>query len=200
MDVGLFRPEPRESWNLPRPSFLYVGRMTVEKDIPAFLRLDPPGSKVVVGDGPLLPALRQGFPDALFTGARFGDDLARAFAGADVLVFPSRTDTFGLSMLESLACGTPVAALPVPGPLDVLTPEVGAMNADLRQAALDALRLDRTSCRAQALRSSWRSCAEVLLQHLRPLDGNPNPPACQFGMEPTGATAADGGAGCNAAP
>ena len=170
VDVQQFQPEPREEWDLARPVFIYVGRVAVEKNIPAFLELELPGTKVVVGDGPMLPSLRRRFPDVVFTGARVGPDLPRAFAGADAFVFPSRTDTFGLVMLESLACGTPVAALPVPGPLDVLAPEVGVISEDLRQAALDALSLDRAACRMHAVRSSWAACAEVFLSHLRPLD------------------------------
>lgn len=166
VDVSLFRPQASDTAGLARPVFLHVGRVAVEKNIPAFLALDLPGSKVVVGDGPLLPALRRQFPDAHFTGAQVGQDLARSFAAADAFVFPSRTDTFGLVMLESLACGTPVAAFPVPGPLDVLTPAVGAMDEDLRAAALAALALDRGACRAHAERSSWRACAETFLGHL----------------------------------
>ena len=115
VDLDLFRPEPREDWGLPRPVFLYVGRVAVEKNIGAFLDLDLPGSKVVVGGGPILSRLRREYPDVLFTGPRYGEALARAYAGADVFVFPSLTDTFGLVLLEALACGTPVAAFPVTG-------------------------------------------------------------------------------------
>ena len=135
MDLDLFRPEPREDWGLPRPVFLYVGRVAVEKNIGAFLDLDLPGSKVVVGGGPILSRLRREHPDVLFTGPRYGEALARAYAGADVFVFPSLTDTFGLVLLEALACGTPVAAFPVTGPIDVLADahgRIGAVNADLR--------------------------------------------------------------------
>ena len=171
MDTGLFQPDPRETWALPRPVFLCVGRVAVEKNLPAFLDLDLPGSKVVVGDGPLLPELRRRYPGVLFTGARHGPDLARSYAGADVFVFPSRTDTFGLVLLESLACGTPVAAYPVPGPLDVVAPDVGVLHADLGVAAVQALRLDRAACRAHAERLSWRSCTELYLRHLVPLWG-----------------------------
>lgn len=169
VDVSLFRPQPRGAVGLPRPVFLYVGRIAIEKNVPAFLELDLPGSKMVVGDGPLLPALRRRFPDAHFTGVRFGEDLARIYAAADVFVFPSRTDTFGLVMLESLACGTPVAAFPVPGPVDVLTPAVGVLDDDLGKAARRALAIDREACRAHAARSSWRACAEKFLGHLEPL-------------------------------
>ncbi len=175
VDTELFRPEDPfgrgERWDLPRPVFLHAGRVAVEKNLPAFLDLDLPGSKVVVGDGPLLPELRRRYPGVRFVGNRAGPSLARAYAGADALVFPSRTDTFGLVMLEALACGTPVAAFPVPGPLDVLTPETGVMREDLRAAALAALRLDRASCRAAAGRRSWQASAEHFFASLVRLRG-----------------------------
>jgi 1,2-diacylglycerol 3-alpha-glucosyltransferase/glucuronosyltransferase len=172
VDLDLFKPEPREDWRLPRPVFLYVGRVAVEKNIGAFLNLDLPGSKVVVGGGPQLASLRRDYPKVTFTGPRFGADLARAYSGADVFVFPSLTDTFGLVILEALACGTPVAAFPVTGPKDVLAGaegRVGAINTDLGQAALEALTADRTACRAHAERYSWHACAELFLSHLMPL-------------------------------
>jgi glycosyltransferase involved in cell wall biosynthesis len=172
VDLTLFKPEPREDWNLPRPIFIYVGRVAVEKNIGAFLDLDLPGSKIVVGGGPRLASLRRDYPSVTFTGPRFGEDLARAYAGADVFVFPSLTDTFGLVILESLACGTPVAAFPVTGPKDVLAGavgRVGAVNTDLRAAALQALHADREACRAHAELYSWRACAELFLSHLMPL-------------------------------
>jgi glycosyltransferase involved in cell wall biosynthesis len=175
VDLALFKPEPREEWNLPRPVFICVGRVAVEKNIGAFLDLDLPGSKVVVGEGPSLARLRRDYPDVLFTGARYGDALARAYAGADVFVFPSRTDTFGLVLLEAMACGTPIAAFPVTGPIDVLADaqaKIGAVNADLRLAALEALTASRAACRAHAERYSWRACAEVFLSHLEPLAGD----------------------------
>ena len=172
VDLDLFRPDPQEDWDLPRPIFIYVGRVAVEKNIGAFLDLDLPGSKVVIGGGPRLASLRREYPAVTFTGPRFGEALARAYAGADVFVFPSLTDTFGLVILEALACGTPVAAFPVTGPKDVLSGaagRVGAVNADLRQAALEALHADRASCRAHAELYSWRTCAELFLSHLMPL-------------------------------
>jgi glycosyltransferase involved in cell wall biosynthesis len=172
VDLELFRPEAREPWGLPKPVFLYVGRVAVEKSINAFLDLDLPGSKVVVGEGPQLPALRRAYPDVAFPGPLHGPALARAYAGADVLVFPSRTDTFGLVLLESLACGTPVAAFPVTGPIDVLAGAqgaVGAINADLRLAALEALKADRAACRLHAEQFGWRACAEKFLAHLVPI-------------------------------
>ncbi len=172
VDLDLFRPEPRAAWDLPRPVFIYVGRVAVEKNISAFLALDLPGSKVVVGGGPQLAELQRDFPRVQFTGPRFGADLAAAYAGADVFVFPSLTDTFGLVILEALACGTPVAAFPVTGPKDVLADAdgvIGAVDADLRQAALDALSADRDACRRHAERFSWRACAELLLRQLVPM-------------------------------
>jgi glycosyltransferase involved in cell wall biosynthesis len=174
VDLELFKPFPREDWDLPRPIFIYIGRVAVEKNIAAFLNLDLPGSKVVVGGGPQLASLRRDYPRVTFTGPRYGEALARAYAGADVFVFPSLTDTFGLVLLESLACGTPVAAFPVTGPKDVLTNsdgKIGSVNADLRVAALDALTADRQACRAHAERYSWRACAEIFLSHLVPLMG-----------------------------
>ena len=172
VDLSVFRPFPREEWPVPRPVFLYVGRISVEKNIAAFLDLDLPGSKVVVGGGPLLEKLKRDYPQVLFPGPRHGAALARAYAGADVFVFPSLTDTFGLVILEALACGTPVAAFPVTGPVDILAGAegvVGVVDTDLRRAALAALHADRALCRAHAERYSWRTCAEMFLAHLVPL-------------------------------
>jgi len=184
VDLALFRPRgeedgPPEDFGVPPPVFLYVGRIAVEKNIRAFLDLDLPGAKVVVGDGPQLAALRRDYPRVLFLGARFGEALARAYAGADVFVFPSLTDTFGLVMLEALACGTPVAAFPVTGPLDVLGAApgaIGAIDSDLRRAALTALQGDRAACRAAAERYSWRACAEGFLGALVGLHAGAVPP------------------------
>ena len=146
---------------------MYVGRVAVEKNLPAFLQLDLPGSKVVVGDGPQLAELRRRFPEVHYTGAKFGAELAAHFATADVFVFPSRTDTFGLVTIESLACGTPVAAYPVPGPLDVIgDAPVGGLNEDLAAAVDTALTRSRATCRAFALRFSWRSTAKLFLENL----------------------------------
>jgi glycosyltransferase involved in cell wall biosynthesis len=172
VDLQLFKPAPREAWDLPRPVFAYVGRVAVEKNIGAFLNLDLPGSKVVVGGGPQLASLQRDYPNVHFTGPRYGEALARAYAGCDVFVFPSLTDTFGLVILESLACGTPVAAYPVTGPKDVLANAdgcIGAVDADLRQAALAALNADRAACRRHAERYSWRACAEMFLSYLVPM-------------------------------
>jgi glycosyltransferase involved in cell wall biosynthesis len=171
VDLALFAPEPREDWELPRPVFLYVGRVAVEKNIRAFLDLELPGSKVVVGGGPQLARLQRDYSAVRFTGPRQGAALARAYAGADVFVFPSLTDTFGLVILEALACGTPVAAFPVTGPKDVLaeaTGKIGAVDGDLRAAAISALNADRHACRAHAERFSWRACAEMFLANLVP--------------------------------
>jgi glycosyltransferase involved in cell wall biosynthesis len=175
VDLDLFKPYPRDAFaHLPGPVFAYVGRVAVEKNIGAFLGLDLPGSKVVVGGGPQLAALLRDYPNVTFTGPQYGEALARSYAAADVFVFPSLTDTFGLVILESLACGTPVAAFPVTGPKDVLIStdgKIGAVNADLRVAALDALTADRDACRRHAERYSWRACAEIFLSHLVPLTG-----------------------------
>lgn len=176
VDTGLFRPfdgDPgfdRDFLGLPRPVFLNVGRVSAEKNLEDFLRLELPGSKVVVGDGPQLADYRARYPGVHFLGYRTGDDLARHFAAADVFVFPSRFETFGLVALESLACGTPVAAYPVPGPLDVIGDRpVGALDEDLRAAALRCLEIDRTACRAFAEGFSWRRCTEEFVANLAPI-------------------------------
>ena len=169
VDAHRFRPGDREEWPWPRPIFLYVGRLAIEKNVARFLSLDLPGSKVVVGDGPERAALEHAYPSAKFLGERRGAALSRAYAGADVFVFPSATDTFGLVLLESLACGTPIAALPVTGPADILAnagPEVGALDIDLRAAALKALGGNRAACRLYAERFSWRACAELFCSNL----------------------------------
>jgi glycosyltransferase involved in cell wall biosynthesis len=171
VDLEAFNPAPREDWNLPRPIFAYVGRVAVEKNLRAFLSLDLPGSKLVVGDGPQREELQRDFPTVHFAGARHGKALARAYAGADVFVFPSRTDTFGLVILEALASGLPVAAYPVTGPLDILGEApvpVGALSEDLRTAALEALQIDRANCRPHAESYSWSSCAQRFLDNLVP--------------------------------
>ena len=169
VDLDAFHPAPREAWDLPRPIFAYVGRVAVEKNLRAFLSLDLPGSKLVVGDGPQRKALEKEFPGAHFAGARHGAALAAAYAGADVFVFPSRTDTFGLVVLEALASGLPVAAYPVTGPMDILgeAPRpVGALDEDLRTACLKALQIDRAHCRPYAEQYSWRACAERFMDNL----------------------------------
>ncbi len=174
VDLQAFHPEPREEWDLPRPIFAYVGRVAVEKNLRAFLDLKLPGSKLVVGDGPQRRKLEREYPDTRFAGERHGAALAAAYAGADVFVFPSRTDTFGLVVLEALASGLPVAAYPVTGPKDILGEAVlpvGALNEDLRQAAMDALRIDRAACRPHAEMYSWTACAARFLDNLVPTGG-----------------------------
>jgi len=177
VDTQLFRPRPecRQAdgpWgDLPRPIFLYVGRVAVEKNIQAFLDLDLPGSKVVVGDGPQLDEMRRKHPEVHFAGARHGEDLACHYAGADVFVFPSRTDTFGLVLLEALASGLPVAAYAVPGPLDVIGDSpAGVLSDDLQQAALRAVTIDPELCRDHALSFSWAASTNQFLDNLRPFE------------------------------
>jgi glycosyltransferase involved in cell wall biosynthesis len=169
VDLARFRPDvapPGQFFQLPRPIQLYVGRLAPEKNVEAFLANRHPGTKVVVGDGPDLESLRARFPEARFLGRLAGEALAACYAGADVFAFPSRTDTFGLVMLEALACGTPVAAFPVSGPLDVLDDSSGAMDADLATAIAAALRLDRGDCLARARGFSWQASADQFLAAL----------------------------------
>ena len=168
VDATLFRPRPGADLGLPRPVFLTVGRLAVEKNIEAFLALDLPGTKVVVGDGPARAELTCRFPDAVFLGVRQGEDLARVYAAADVFVFPSRTDTYGLVLLEALASGVPVAAFPVPGPRDVVGDvSVAVLDQDLRAACLNALALSREECRAFALGKTWEASARCFLANVR---------------------------------
>jgi glycosyltransferase involved in cell wall biosynthesis len=166
VDTALFKPEPDETIDLPRPIFLNVGRVAVEKNLEAFLALDLPGTKVVVGDGPARGALAKKYPKAVFLGIREGKALARIYAAADVFVFPSRTDTFGLVLLEALASGLPVAALPIPGVAAVIgTAPVCVLDHDLRAACLQALRLPRHACRAFAEGWSWDNCTRHFIRH-----------------------------------
>lgn len=163
VDLAAFAPDkafPALYADLPRPIQLYVGRVAVEKNLEAFLRASHPGTKVVVGDGPARAALARAYPEAHFMGTLSGDALAGAYAGADVFVFPSRTDTFGLVMVEALACGTPVAAYPVPGPADVCTDAVACLDEDLGRAIAGALEKRRAECLAHARSFSWRRSAE----------------------------------------
>lgn len=169
VDTELFRPRAERALDLPRPILLSVGRVAVEKNLEAFLTLDVPGTKVVVGDGPQLADYRQRFPEARFLGALQGEDLARIYASADVFVFPSRTDTFGLVLLEALASGVPVAAYPVPGPLDVIGDSgCGCLDEDLGRAVEGALKIPHERCRAHALGYSWQASANQFLDNLRP--------------------------------
>ncbi len=171
VDTALFNPAHRTVPAQPRPVFLYAGRVAVEKNVEAFLKLALPGSKLVIGSGPSLERLRRDYPDVVFLGQLQGVALARHFASADVFVFPSRTDTFGLVVVEALASGTPVAAFPVTGPLDIIgAAPVGVLDEDLRRAALAALALSRDACRRHALQFSWAASADQFLRHLPPLE------------------------------
>jgi glycosyltransferase involved in cell wall biosynthesis len=167
VDVELFRPIPDASLPFERPIWLYVGRVAVEKNIESFLSLELPGTKVVVGEGPARAALERKYPRARFLGAKVGEELVRHYAASDAFVFPSKTDTFGLVMLEALACGVPVAAYPVPGPLDVIgSAPIGVLDNDLTAASHSALQLSREACRNYALSRSWRACTEQFLSNL----------------------------------
>ena len=167
VDTEVFKPHPKDLLTLPRPIAAYVGRVAVEKNIDAFLKMAWSGSKIVIGDGPERPRLEKQYPDATFLGYRFGEDLARHLAAADVMVFPSRTDTFGLVNLEAMACGVPVAAYPVTGPIDVIQDGVtGALDADLASAARRALEIDPNACREHALKSGWDVCSREFENNL----------------------------------
>ncbi|WP_246795537.1 glycosyltransferase family 4 protein [Burkholderia perseverans] len=170
VDLDIFEPMESKVLNTARPIFLYVGRVAIEKNVEAFLKLDLPGSKWVAGEGPALAELKSRYPEANYLGVLTQAELAKVYAAADVFVFPSKTDTFGLVLLEALACGTPVAAYPVTGPVDVLGGgNAGAMNDDLREACLEALKIDRADARAWAERFSWRAASEQFASHLKPL-------------------------------
>jgi len=173
VDVDQFRPIADATLPFPKPIWLCVGRVAVEKNLDAFLSLDLPGTKVIVGDGPAKAALEKKYPDAKFLGPKSGEDLSRAYAACDVFVFPSKTDTFGLVLLEALASGLPVAAYPVQGPLDVIgDAPVGVLDSDLKKACLGALEIaqktssNAPSPRAFALARSWRACTEQFLSNL----------------------------------
>jgi glycosyltransferase involved in cell wall biosynthesis len=167
VDTDLFTPTRRIELEGERPILMYMGRVAVEKNIRAFLDLDVPGTRYVVGDGPALAQLQANYPDVVFTGARYGEDLAATVAGADVFVFPSVTDTFGLVLLAAMASGVPVAAYPVDGPVDVVDDGVaGALDDDLGRAVERALRLDRGPCRAHALSRSWEAATAQFAGHL----------------------------------
>jgi glycosyltransferase involved in cell wall biosynthesis len=166
VDAGLFHPRAADL-GLPRPVFLCVGRVAVEKNLEAFLDLDLPGTKVIVGDGPARASLARKYPQAAFLGARQGEALAEAYAAADVFVFPSRTDTFGLVLLEALASGLPVAAFPVTGPRDVIgTAPVGALNDDLRMACLSALHISSQACLEFAAKHTWEASARAFIENI----------------------------------
>jgi glycosyltransferase involved in cell wall biosynthesis len=186
VDTDLFNPDKRGNPDvyegLKRPIFLNVGRVAVEKNIEAFVSLDLPGSKVVVGDGPQREDLATKYPEVVFAGMRHGEELAAYFAGADVFVFPSLTDTFGLVILEAMSSGTPVAAFPAPGPIDII-PNSGAgvladsVTSGLKEACLKALEVDRERTRAYATQFSWRACAEEFQRLLQPY---PEPEKSRF--------------------
>jgi glycosyltransferase involved in cell wall biosynthesis len=170
VDITAFKPEPHRQLQDARPIWLYAGRLAVEKNIKAFLDLDLPGTKWVVGGGPQLKELRRRYRDACFFGSVGPQELSARYAQADCFVFPSRTDTFGLVMVEALASGVPVAGYPVPGPLDVVTtPKVGALNEDLRTACLAAVTCDPADCRAHAETFTWARCAAQFRNALRPI-------------------------------
>jgi glycosyltransferase involved in cell wall biosynthesis len=160
VDLNLFKPRAVDRFGMTRPLFLYAGRVALEKNLEAFLELDLPGTKAVVGGGPQLEELKRRYPKAVFTGPKFGQDLAEHYASADVFVFPSLTDTFGNVLLEALACGVPVSAYNVMGPKDVVANgSVGILGDNLRESALAALDIDRKDCRSYAELFSWAACA-----------------------------------------
>jgi glycosyltransferase involved in cell wall biosynthesis len=182
VDTEVFKPrkdgDPDLFPGLKRPIFLNVGRVAPEKNIEAFLALDLPGSKVVVGDGPSREALSAAYPDVTFLGAKFGEELSALFAAADVFVFPSLTDTFGLVILEAMAAGAPVAAFPAAGPIDIIPGSgAGVVDQDLRKACLACLELDRTVVRKYAEKFSWRASAEEFVRNLQPY---PEPQKTRF--------------------
>lgn len=185
VDLDIFKPGPEIAHDLRRPIFLCVGRVAVEKNIEAFLRLDLPGSKWVAGDGPALSKLKAEFPQVRFTGVMNQQELAMLYNAADVFVFPSRTDTFGLVLLEAMACGCPVAAYPVTGPVDVIGDSpAGALDEDLRAAALRALKIDRGVARRHAETFSWEACTRQFLAHLHPFNIGPEERAVLAGPIP----------------
>jgi glycosyltransferase involved in cell wall biosynthesis len=166
-DISAFKPGLPPVLDLPRPIFLSVGRLAPEKNIEAFLSLDLPGTKVVVGDGPLGPSLRAQFPQAVFLGVKTHAELPAIYGSADVFVFPSLTDTFGLVLVEALACGLPVAALPAPGPIDVIgSSGAGIISDDLQGAALAALQIDRGICRRHAETFTWERATDQFLANI----------------------------------
>jgi glycosyltransferase involved in cell wall biosynthesis len=170
VDTELFRPDDPVELDWPRPIFLTVGRVAVEKNLEAFLSLNLPGTKVVIGDGPQRAFLRRRYPKVKFPGEKKGRELSAHFAAADVFVFPSLTDTFGVVQLEALACGTPVAAFPVMGPLDVIADHpIGALDTDLRSACIRALGMSRETCRSFALERSWENSARQFIGNLSAL-------------------------------
>jgi glycosyltransferase involved in cell wall biosynthesis len=188
VDTDLFRPDRAVDPGFPRPVFISLGRVAVEKNLDAFLSLELPGTKVVIGKGPMEGELKRRFPQAKFLGQLENGTLAAHLAAADVFVFPSRTDTFGVVQLEALASGLPIAAFPVTGPKDVVADNpIGVLSEDLRAACLGALQISREACRAFALRHSWENSARQFIGHVRKVavDGSARPQAA----EPVSATA-----------
>ena len=176
VDLGLFEPMPGADLGLPRPVFLYVGRVSYEKNLEAFLKLDLPGSKVVYGVGPLLERLRRDYPHVHWRGVVPRPELVRIYSAADAFVFPSHSETFGLVMLEAMACGTPVAAFPVEGPLDVVgTSDGGVLDHDLKRASLRALELPRERARARALEFDWAEVCNQFIGFLVPTRAGSSP-------------------------
>lgn len=174
VDLELFQPRGKDFLDYPRPISLYCGRVAVEKNVEDFLRLDLPGTQVIVGDGPARAQLEAAYPRAIFAGYRFGEELARYVGAADVFVFPSRTDTFGLVLLEAMACGIPIAAYPVTGPIDVVRNGVtGVLDEDLRAATLAALQLRSADCRDHALGFTWEAATRQFLAQLAPWGRSP---------------------------
>jgi 1,2-diacylglycerol 3-alpha-glucosyltransferase/glucuronosyltransferase len=195
VDTNLFHPDKRVEtgeFDLKRPVYLFVGRVAVEKNIEAFLKLDLPGTKLVVGSGPQEKALAETYPDAIFAGIKQGEELARYYASADCFVFPSKTDTFGLVLLEALSSGVPVAAYPVTGPIDVIgNSGTGVLDDDLGAACAAAVKIDRKKCRRYAAGFSWKASVDQFLKYLPPTD---QPPADQPPPDPS-ATAENGAPG-----
>ena len=173
VDLNIFKMQPSKILNSSHPIYLYVGRVAIEKNINAFLEINLPGSKWIVGDGPALASIKQKYPEINYLGVLDQFELAKVYAAADVFVFPSKTDTFGLVLLEAMACGLPVAAYPVTGPIDVLgKSNAGVMHEDLREACLLALKIPREQAREHAEKFSWRTATEQFASHLKPV---PNP-------------------------
>ena len=170
VDLDRFQFTPSKAIDTTSPIFLYVGRVAIEKNIEAFLELDLPGSKVVVGDGPSLPMLKEKYPNATYLGGKDQSELPPLYAAADVFVFPSKTDTFGLVILEAMACGLPVAAYPVTGPIDVIGDSgAGVLDNDLKKACLQALHISKETAIAHAKLYSWQSASAQFVKHLVPV-------------------------------
>ena len=185
VDSGQFHPRAVDL-GLPRPVFLCVGRVAVEKNLEAFLELDLPGTKLIVGDGPARAALERSYPEAVFVGAQQGEDLAQAYAGADVFVFPSKTDTFGLVLLEALASGLPVAAFPVTGPRDVIgNAPVGVLSEDLHAACIGALEISPQACLEFAAHHTWEVSARAFVENMTDINDLEPRDDVQFAAKPS---------------